>query len=352
MMHAGLIGASSFGRHHLQGYQNSPHVEAVILAGRNRGKLEELQRQFPKVRAVTTDYHDLIADPRIDLIDIVLPHDLHLPVALEAFAHGKHVLVEKPPARTVAEFEAMIAAAETVGKRLFVVMNLLFTPMHRVVRQVIDAGRIGRPFLSFETAVRNALAIYENSDYWRADRERCGGGLQIDGGFHGVYRQLYFLESLGAPTSLMADNAQIGVYMPSKGEDFSTLTLAYQNGARIHLMNQWTARAPMGEVPSGVLGTGGALVFTGSHATPLVLRRPERADEAIPVPDGPSGFAESVTACVEHYVECLATGREPYVGLDLPMLTLEIITAAYRAAVEGRRVALKTGFRTRFPAEC
>lgn len=350
MIHAGLIGASSFGRHHLRAFQNSPHVEAITLAGRNREALEELERRFSKVRAVTTDYHALVADPRVDLVDIVLPHDLHLPVALEAFRQGKHVLVEKPPARTVAEFREMIAAAETARKRLFVVMNLLFTPLHRVVRQAIDAGQIGRPFLSFEAAVRNALGIYQDPDYWRADLERCGGGLQIDGGFHGVYRQLYFLESLGAPRTLVADNGQIGVEMPSKGEDFSTLTLAYESGARIHLMSQWTARAVMGELPSGILGTEGSLVFTGSEPAPLLLRRPGREDLAVAVPEGPNGFAESVTACVEHYVECLATGEEPYAGLDLPLLTLEIITGAYRAAAEGRRVTLETAFRTQFPA--
>lgn len=348
-MHVGLIGARSFGQHHLQGMQNSSHVDAVTLAGRQREPLEELRERFSKVRAVSTDIEDLLADPTIDLLDIVLPHDLHLPVALEAFARGKDVLMEKPPARTPEEFQQMLDAAASAGRRLFVVMNLLFSPFHRAVRQAVDAGAIGQPFLSLEISAGNALHYYNDPQNWRADRERCGGGLLIDGGFHGIYRQLYFLESLGAPVRLTADCAQIGVREPHKGEDFAALTLAYPSGARVHLMNEWTARAGLGRFPSGILGTEGTLVFTGDEAGPLALRRPGQDDEPLPVPAGPRGFAETVTACVEHYLECAATGARPWVDTDLAMLTLRIITGAYRAAETGERVAVEASFETRFP---
>lgn len=350
-MHVGLIGARSFGQHHLQGMQNSPHVEAVTLAGRQRGLLEELRERFPKVRAVSTDYRDLLADPTIDLLDVVLPHDMHLPVALEAFARGKDVLMEKPPARTPEEFQQMLDAAASAGRRLFVVMNLLFSPLHRAVRRAVDAGRIGQPFLSLEVSAGNALHYYTDPQNWRADRERCGGGLLIDGGFHGVYRQLYFLESLGAPVQLTADCAQIGVREPTKGEDFAALTLAYPSGARIHLMNEWTARAGLGRFPSGILGTEGTLVFTGDESSPLAIRRPGAEDEPVPVPPGPRGFSETVTACVEHYLERAATGGRPWVEPDLAMLTLRIITGAYRASEMGRRIEIQGSFETRFPEQ-
>jgi 1,5-anhydro-D-fructose reductase (1,5-anhydro-D-mannitol-forming) len=254
--------------------------------------------------------------------------------------------MEKPPARTPEEFRQMIAVAERAQRRLFVVLNLLYTPVHRAARAVVDSGAIGKPFYSVEVNSGSALGTYQDPENWRADRERCGGGLLIDGGFHGVYRQLYFLERLGAPCWLTADCAQIGVDAPGKGEDFVALTLAYPGGERVHLCNQWTARATLGRFPSGILGTEGTLLFTGDAGTPLMLRRPKREDEPVPIPAGPSGFAESVAACVEHYVECLATGAEPFAGLDLAMLTLEIITGAYRAAESGSRVHLEGAFRT------
>jgi predicted dehydrogenase len=346
-MHVGLIGARGFGLHHLLALQRSPHVDAVTLAGRDVAALDALRERFSKVHRVSADYRELIRDPAIDVLDVVLPHDLHLPVALEAFAHGKHVLMEKPPARTVPEFQAMIDAATAADRRLLVVMNLLYTPLHRVVREALNAGMIGQPFFSVEVNVGNSLRVYSDPENWRADRERCGGGLQIDGGFHAVYRQLFFLERLGSPRWLTADCAQIGVEEPAKGEDFSTLTLAYEGGARVHLCSQWTARATLGRFPSGILGTEGSLLFTGDPAVPLLLRRPDRDDEPLPIPAGPTGFPESVTACIEHYVECLATGAQPVGGLDLAMLTLEIITNAYRAAEEGRRLPLHTSFRTK-----
>jgi len=348
-MHVGLIGARSFGQNHLEGMDASRHVAAVSIAGRDGAALEALKAQFPKVRAFTTDYQELLADSSIDLISITLPHHLHLPVALAAFERGKHVLVEKPPARTPAEFQQMLDAASAAGKRLFVVMNLLFNPLHHAVRQAVDAGRIGRPFLSVEVSLGDGRKIYLDPDNWRADRDRCGGGLLIDGGFHSVYRQLFFLESLGAPRWLTADAAQIGVEAPQKGEDFASITLAYPSGARIHLMNAWTVPSGLGRFPSGIVGTEGALVFTGDPASPLLLRRPDEVDEPLLVAEGASGFAETAAANVEHYLECAATGREPWVGTDLAMLTLQIITGAYQAAGEGRRLELAGGFRTSFP---
>jgi predicted dehydrogenase len=346
-MHVALVGASGFGRHHLRAMQQSPYVEAVTLVGRNRDRLLALQAEHDRVRRVCTDLEEVLSDPEVALVDIVLPHHLHLPVALQAFAAGKDVIVEKPPARTPAEFQQMRDAAAASGRRLFVVLNLLFNPFHRVVRQVLDAGRIGQPFLSLEVSLPSALATYQDPGYWRADREQCGGGNLIDGGFHSVYRQLYFLESLGAPRWLTADCGQIGVREPSKGEDFAALTLAYEGGARVHLLSQWTARAGLGRFPSGILGTEGTLLFTGDPAQPLLLRRPGAEDEPVPVPEGPSGFDGTVTACVEHYLECAATGREPYASPELAALTLEIITGAYTA--EGRRVPLHGTFRTTFP---
>jgi predicted dehydrogenase len=349
-MHVGLIGARSFGKHHLEAMQASPHVQAVTLAGRNRAPLEALQAEFSKVRALSTDYQELLDDRSIDLLDIVLPHHLHLPVALAAFQRGKHVLVEKPPARTPEEFRQMQEAAQSAGRRLFVVMNLLYSPLHRAVREAVDRGAIGQPFLALEISVGNALKIYEDPENWRADRDRSGGGLQIDGGFHAVYRQLYYLESHGAPRWLTADCAQIGVREPQKGEDFAALTFSYEAGLRVHLMSQWTARAGLGRFPSGILGTEGSLVFTGEDAVPVVIRRPEADDEPVPVPEGPRAFHETVRVCVKHYLECLATGAAPHADVDLAGLTLEIITSGYRAAETGQRVELEGRFETRFPS--
>jgi predicted dehydrogenase len=348
-MHVALIGARGFGRHHLAGLQASPYVDRVSLAGRDRSALGELAAAFPKVSSLTTDYRELLTDPEIDLVDLVVPHDLHLSMALEAFQAGKHVLVEKPPARTPAEFTAMREAATAVGKRLFVVMNLLFNPLHRVVRQLIDRGAIGEPFLSLEIRFGRGLAVYQDPANWRADRERCGGGLLIDGGFHAVYRQLYFLESLGAPVRVVADCGQIGVREPHKGEDFATLTFGYASGAQVHLMNQWTSRADLGRFPSGILGTEGTLAFTGDPSQPLLLRRPGKEDYAVPIPAGPQGFPETVTACVEHYVRCLAENTTPYVDLDLAALTLQIIHTTYSFENTGGAAALSGSFETRFP---
>ena len=349
-MHVAVIGARSFGRHHLRGLENSPHVEAVTVVGRDRAALEALRPEFPKIRALAADAMDAVRDSSVDVVDIVLPHHLHLSVAEEAFNAGKHVITEKPPARTMAEFRRMTDAATHANRRFFVVMNQLWNENNRAARRLIDSGAIGEPFLGIEIGVGNQREVYDDPNNWRADRERCGGGLLIDGGFHSVYRMLYLLESRGMPRAVIADRAQIAVDRPNKGEDFVAATLSYPNGPRIHLMRQYTTPFPLSGGPLGacVLGREGSLAIGGNHG-PLTLHNGS-GEHPVDVPEGARDFGDLIPPCVEHYIDCIATGSTPIYGLDLAGLTLEIIEGIYTSAGTGERISLFWSFQTREPA--
>ena len=346
-MHVAVLGARSFGRHHLRGLENSPHVEAVTAVGRDRAALETLRDEFPKVRHLASDPIEAATDPGVDVVDIILPHHMHLDVAAAAFAAGKHVITEKPPARTMAEFNAMQRAAVQADRRLFVIMNQLWNTVNHAARESLDRGDIGEPFLAMDIGVGNSRGIYEDPHNWRADRERCGGGLLIDGGFHTIYRLLFLLEKFGMPRSVIADRAQIAVDLPDQGEDFISATLAYDSGLRVHLMRSWTTPHPLagGPVCASVLGSEGSLTLPGG-AGPLLLKTAS-GEHSIDPPEGPRDFGSLIPPCVEHYIDCIATGAEPMFGVDLAGLTLEVIEAIYRSGDSGRRVDIHGSFQTR-----
>ncbi|MDP6678996.1 MAG: Gfo/Idh/MocA family oxidoreductase, partial [Verrucomicrobiota bacterium] len=90
------------------------------------------------------DFNDLLADDSIDAIDICTPTRTHLRMAKPALASGKHLICEKPLARTVAEAEELAAAAEEANGQFMVAMCLRFWPQWAWLKEAVDSGRYGK----------------------------------------------------------------------------------------------------------------------------------------------------------------------------------------------------------------
>ncbi|HEY6788145.1 MAG TPA: Gfo/Idh/MocA family oxidoreductase [Trebonia sp.] len=136
---------------------------------------------------VETDWRALIARDDVQLIDISAPGDLHAPIAIAALRAGKHVLCEKPLANTVAEAEAMVAAADAAGPsgaRAMVGFNYRRVPALALARQLVADGRIG--------TLRHVRAVYlqdwlvdpDAPMTWRMQATRAGSGALGDLGAH------------------------------------------------------------------------------------------------------------------------------------------------------------------------
>ena len=156
MMNIGIIGIGFMGTTHFNAAKALHGARVSAISSRDRAKLSgdwsqisgNLGRQggvqdLTGIRTYT-DYRDLISDPEVDLVDICLPVELHRPVAIEALRAGKHVIVEKPIAPTVADADAMIQAAEEAGRRLFVAHVVRFFPEFAYVKKVLDSGEYGK----------------------------------------------------------------------------------------------------------------------------------------------------------------------------------------------------------------
>jgi predicted dehydrogenase len=134
---------------------------------------------------------DMLADPDVDAVDILTPHHLHATQAIAAFEAGKHVSVQKPPTRSLAEFDRVTAAAEKAGTVFKVYENFLFYAPHVLARRIVDGGDVG-DVLSVHivtgegrTGAGQGWRIGPESTAWRMDPSLCGGGMMtFDHGFH------------------------------------------------------------------------------------------------------------------------------------------------------------------------
>jgi predicted dehydrogenase len=192
-LRVGMVGYAFMGAAHSQAWRTVNRVfdlparaKMVAVCGRDAGNVRAAADRLGWDEAVT-DWRQLIARDDIDLIDICTPGDSHAEIAMAALAAGKHVLCEKPLANTVAEAEAMTAAAAAArarGVRAMCGYNYRRVPAVALMADLVAAGRIG--------TVRHVRAAYlqdwivdpQFPLVWRLQRERAGSGALGDIGAH------------------------------------------------------------------------------------------------------------------------------------------------------------------------
>ena len=180
----GVIGSGAFAAAcHIPGLQAQSQAEVTAICGRNYEHTRTVAEQFG-IPSVYTDYRELCARPDIDAVTIVTPNAFHAEQAVTAFQYGKHVLCEKPLARTMTEARVMLEAAIASGKVHHV--NFMYRHLSgvRELKRQVRAGDIGEPYL---LRVQYDGWRGLNPDWkigWRERQELSGGGELLDHGSH------------------------------------------------------------------------------------------------------------------------------------------------------------------------
>ncbi len=174
-----LIGGGAvIAKTHLDALAATPDAQLVALSDLSA------ERAGPRAAAagvpLFADYHTMLAETQPDLAVVCTPHPSHAAIALDCFAAGAHVLVEKPIAVEVAEADAMIDAAERAGRTLAVSFQQRFRPEVRQARALIDAGELGElvRVLCVEPWFRTAY--YYRTAGWRGTWRGEGGGVLLN----------------------------------------------------------------------------------------------------------------------------------------------------------------------------
>ncbi|WP_067535760.1 Gfo/Idh/MocA family protein [Nocardia crassostreae] len=189
----GLVGRAFMGRAHSHAWRS---VDAFfelpwepvlsVLAGRDAGRAGEAAARLGWGSAVG-DWKHLLEREDVDLVDICTPGDSHAEIAVAALEAGKHVLCEKPLANTVAEAEAMAAAAERAarrGVRSMVGFSYRRVPALSLARKLVAQARIGMIRHVRAQYLQDWLAYPLTPLSWRLERERAGSGALGDIGAH------------------------------------------------------------------------------------------------------------------------------------------------------------------------
>lgn len=302
----------------------------------------------PDSRVLTT-LDDLLACDEVDLVEVLLPHDQHLPAALAALAAGKAVSVQKPMATSLADGLAMVAAAERAGGFLKVFENFVFYPPVQKAKALLDEGAIGEPLTIRIKSIfgdpRHGWSIPGAAQAWRLDPARCGGGpIVFDDGHHKFALAWWFM---GMPEEV---HAWIGRTAVEGGMVDGPAMISFRfPGSRLGVFEAVHARELLVDTQHyaqddqiEITGTRGVLWVTRGHGRlgdrpPVILYRD---GETTGYSAMPTGWEESFAGSTRDTIEALREGRAPVLtggqGLDVLRFSL----AALRSAETGRAVRL------------
>jgi predicted dehydrogenase len=312
------------GRIHAEGYAKLGKRIHLIFRSASGKRAKEFAERYGG--EWHTDYSQAIE--KADIVDICATHDLHMQMACEAFAAGKHVLIEKPIARTLEEADTILSAAEKAGVKFMVCENIAFHPHIQKIDQVIAGGDIGNIFLIEMSSLSFWSGIQQGG--WRSEYEKIGGGVLIDLGSHYAYLALRWcqnIESIFARISHATFNMQ--------GEDTAILVISNSNGLTITIHVSWGA--PGAPYPPGIViyGTKGTVV--SSHDGLFINRNGSKEMKQTTLCDGSFMplWWEAVRSAVRIFVECVEKNIEPPVTGRMGRDVLGLIKAAERSAKEG-----------------
>lgn len=204
----GMLGYAFMGKAHSNALKKMPYMmyppvaipKLVAIAGRNQDAVTEAAKRYGYAKAYT-DWRKLIDDPEVQVIDNSGPNNVHLEPNLAAAKAGKHIISEKPLGRTAAECYEMWQAAKKARIKHMVAFNYRFVPAIRLVKELIDSGKLGRIYHFRAQYLQEWIADENFPMVWRLDKKIAGSGTLGDLGSHIIDLARFFV---GEPKSLMA----------------------------------------------------------------------------------------------------------------------------------------------------
>lgn len=355
-LRVGVVGLGFAGETHLKNYLLQPGVEAVALAGKEEEKLRALGETYG-VPNLYMSWEDLVAREDLDIVSVCTPNHLHAPIAIAALESGKHVLCEKPLARSGAEAERISTAARRAGRVLRVAFNHRELGDVRVLKHYIENGDLGRVYHVKASWMRRRGIPGMGS--WFTSKAMAGGGPLIDLGVHVLDLALYLLGEPEVQTVSAATYAELGpagrggrtelsdlaktpVGTAYEVEDLATAFMRLEGGATLLLEASWAVHGSVGDdFGLTIYGTeGGAEIRVKNYSWEDTLRI--FTDVAgVPAEVSPQlTRGEGHLAVVRDFVNTVRNGAPSGERGQEGLARARVIDACYTSALEGREVPL------------
>ncbi|MCP4762290.1 MAG: Gfo/Idh/MocA family oxidoreductase [archaeon] len=336
----GIIGSGFIAEHHAEAYSQLSNVEIIGISSVLEDEAKKFMGKYNILGEPLKDYKDLLKMD-CEAVSICLPNFLHKEVAIAALLAGKHILIEKPLARTVSEGKEILDAAKKSGKSVFYCENNMYAPSFSKVKEIIEQGALGDIYMGRGKEQHSG----PHSD-WFYKKDKSGGGSLLDLGIHDIACLVWFMncdvrEVFCQIITTLPDRGDFGV---CEVEDNAIGILYFQNGAQVTIEESWTA--PGGyDMKFELYGTKGQIIVDPCRMTPLVVYSEKGYGYAVekasstsgwtyPVPL--EGFTFGYPQEIKHFINCIITGEKPLTDGKYGLKILQIVEAMYKSANTGK----------------
>ncbi len=334
MVNVGVIGLGVMGTTHLDAYASLSDAKVVAVADRIAAKLRGDESAKGNIEGQAssgggfdlskarhyTEGSDLIADPDVELVDICLATPLHAEFAIQALDAGKHVLIEKPLARTGEEAKRILAAAATSKGMAMCAMCMRFWPAWAWLKQALESGRYG----PVRSAVFRRLGEHPGGPFY-SNGEQSGGAI-LD--LH-IHDSDFVQHLFGVPEAVTSQ----GYKKITDHIDHVTTFYHYTEGPLVVAEGGWAMAKGFGfSMTYCVNFENATAVFDLSNDKPLMLYEPGKDPVAVELEPG-MGYVPQLA----YFIDCIQTGQAPRrVTLEDAAQAVLIIEAEVRSVESGQ----------------
>lgn len=353
-MKVAVIGCGTIATNqHIPAYMKNPETEIKYFCDIDLNRAQAAVEKNGCGIAVT-DYHDVLNDPEVEALSICTPNKMHSVIAIDALHAGKHVLCEKPAARTYPEALAMLEAQKETGKTLNIGVVNRFGSGVNYIKKMIESGEMGEVYHVY-ISFRSHRSIPQLGGAFTTNAI-AGGGALIDWGIHFLDLTMYCIGDPKVTTVTGECFSKLGKDIPNYAyedmwagppvmdgiydvDDSCTGMVRTENGPTITFNGAWAENIKDAGMFVEFIGTkagcrldylmGSVEVFATNHRTlydykPTFVKRPENAY-----------YYE-----IEDFIDCVKTGKKNCADISKAVITSQMMDAIYRSSETHREIVL------------
>lgn len=330
----GIIGAGMYGKMLMRCFQQDARAEIVWVNSASEATTKAAAEEFG-VGKWTLDYREVLADPALDAAVIATPPYLHAEQLSTALSAGKHVLLEKPMAESLASVRRIVSAAEQAPGKIVLDASCRHTRLTRkfqFIKSLLDSGKLGQVYhIHHNHLQRGTFIEYNPNGAWAMNKKLAGGGPFIDWGVYDLSFHMGLLDDLPQLKSLRSftrndvrDVSRLVAFSDVEQHgaawlEFDTgLTYYYERGAGVHSETPNETR---------LYGTKGGLRFQfpswdANDVEFFYTENGEPRKETLTIDT--SGAPDDSLALATHFLDCL-DGAEPLMPVQRAAKHMELL---------------------------
>ncbi len=350
-MKIAIIGCGSIANNaHIPSYMVNENVEIKYFCDIIKEKADAAVEKYGCGTAVV-DYHDILNDDEIEAVSVCTPNKMHSTITIDFLKAGKHVLCEKPSARTLSEALEMKKVQHETGKILNIGVVNRFNGAVNRIREIIQAGELGEVYHVY-VSFRAHRSIPGLGGAF-TDKSIAGGGVLIDWGVHYLDIVMYCMDDPKPLTVSAKAFSKLGVDIPNYVYDYMWSEETKVNdgvcdvddfvtgfvrteGPTITFNGAWAQNIGVAETYIDFIGTkagirlnyGGDFTLYTTSCNTLVEFKPKYKD--VPM------FQNEI----DSFVNCIKTGEKLPSHIDKVIITAQMMQAMYDSSEQGKEIVL------------